>query len=120
MSSSCKIYNLGTGRSFSVKNLTGLNDEEISQLSEKNFFVEVASVSSGSGHVGDSSYVNAFSNAELTAITKKYNNTTGILTISGGVLSSTVAVYQNGWSSKTGSANMYPTVYLVVGEIEVK
>ena len=108
----CTIYDLGTGSSFNVSNIQGIN---YSILTSNNFIIEVVSGSTGrseSGHV-DNYDCGAMVKGNVN---KSYNASTGVLSA---YVSAEGGYYTNNNSSFSRSAGVSYTVkaYLVIGEI---
>ena len=119
-----KIYNLGNGTSFNIRNL--LPDVDYSALTADNFIVSLSSVPQTSfasgGHGGNNISVTGTLNA--FSMQKTYDNSTGIFSIPNKKLTlHGLARWQNGdrWETyyeNFPQSDMVITVFLVVGEVE--
>ena len=110
------VYYLGTGTSFDVSSFNGFEN-----FTSENFIVGGLSApdtltsyyTTGAGNVEDRAAARGFS------IQKNYNNTTGILTLSGTL--QTIQIHKNttgysGWAST--SQNITCFAYLILGDIQ--
>ena len=110
------VYYLGTGTSFDVSSFNGFEN-----FTSENFIVGGLSApdtltsyyTTGAGNVEDRAAARGFS------IQKNYNNTTGILTLSG--TSQTIQIHKNttGYSEwASTSQNITCFAYLILGDIQ--
>ena len=110
------IKYLGSGNSFNIKDSNPLLD--YTKLTNVNFigYVESGSVRKSGGQCTDyGSGTNATAQASYTPISFSYDNTTGILTVSGGTITSTISGYvQSGGSQST---NLKNHIYLLTDNI---
>lgn len=98
------IINLGTGRSFDLKNLCP--DVDYTKLTVDDFIVGASNVPASSADnytPGAPSWMwTAVQLSAMTPITKSYNNTTGVLTLGGGTI--TARGYTHGDNSTVTNA----------------
>ena len=101
------IKYLGSGNSFNIKDSNPLLD--YTKLTNENFigYVDGGSASRNGGQCTDyGSGTSALAQASYTQLSFSYNNTTGILTVSGGTITSTIrGSVQNGGSQSTNLTN---------------
>lgn len=110
-----KVYYLGAGRSFNISNLVG--PKNIGKYGISNFIVAWTSPSGSAGITAeetDKEYKMAISATVTTTsdFILSYNNSTGVLTISGGTY--TVSAHQPAYDIiQTSTYNNNPKVYFV-------
>jgi len=112
--SKSNIYKLGTGRSFNISSIVGI--ENVGNYTKDNFIVVPTGSSinkSPMQTVGSQDYPSA--TATLSSGSVTYDTTTGTVTVSGFVLTATACKYQYGGGSMgSSSTNLDVTVYFVV------
>ena len=113
--SKSNIYKLGTGRSFNISSIVGI--ENVGNYTKDNFIAvpDGSSVNSSPMQtVG--SRDNPSATAALSSGTITYDASTGTVTVSGFVLTATQYAYQYGQGPMGSNAtNLAVTVYFVVG-----
>ncbi len=84
VSQSCTKYSLGTAEKYDIKALTGLSDNILCSLTESNFIVEIISIPQSYGTTGSEAGTIMWTYAGTGCnISKKYDDTTYTLTLSG-------------------------------------
>lgn len=114
-----KIYYLGTGTSFNIK--TKLPDIDYTQLNANNFIIGASSSSNTTG-TRKTYQTHQYISGKTTGfnLSKSYNATTGVLTVSGNVTTSTVCnddsyIYCTDMTMQS-TATVF--AYLIIGDIQ--
>ena len=103
---------LGTGRSFDLQAL-GISD--YANLTADNFVCETSSTSvsnaNSSGYTWPSG--ESYNNSYYTTVTKSYNASTGVLTLTGGYLSNSAGKNNGQGQQNNRTSNCTITVWLI-------
>ena len=102
---------LGTGRSFDLQSL-GISG--YANLTADNFICVTSSTSVGNSNSSGYSWGSgdSYNNSSYVGVTKSYNASTGVLTLSGGYLSNS-AGKNNGQGRQSKSSNCTITTWLI-------
>ena len=118
-----EIYYIGTGESFNVQELTGLEESILSKLTANNFIVEILNLSSTNtgAFTGQPGGLSWSANAKGTTISKTYDTASFTLTLSGcNQILTCNRIGNSDWPSTSISATQSITykVYLILGDIK--